>query len=426
MARVEPSSVIVTHPGIRKLVEQGLEAAGSSRALPVDLSEADQLRMRSGLAQALIELEEAEASPGVLVAPSHGPTALLQSYLALRAVETGRLARAAHGMLEARFDANDLTDWTGSFFSWWRGLRKHDWLAASSTPERIGDGARLALLSDFGTGLYGAPVCARSIENAARPLDVLLHLGGIYYSGTESEVERRFLDVLPRAPNLMRRALNSEHEMHSGGYGYFHRALPALGQLASHFALENERWLLVGLDTGYLEGDLSESQVAWFGALMERARERNQRVIVTSHHAPFSRLGRASLRLTERLMPWLDAGRVFAWYWGHEHRCVVYARHTAWKVYGRCLGHAGFAYSRTAVGGAPVHRVNPDGSRWLSLEHHDDVPASRVLDGPNPYVVGHEERYGPNGYLTLELGETSLLERVHAADGTVLHEQELS
>jgi hypothetical protein len=38
------------------------------------------------------------------------------------------------------------------------------------------------------------------------------------------------------------------------------------------------------------------------------------------------------LRETETLLP-----HVYAWYWGHEHRCVIMGEHLGIKA--RCVGH---------------------------------------------------------------------------------------
>ena len=31
--------------------------------------------------------------------------------------------------------------------------------------------------------------------------------------------------------------------------------------------------------------------------------------------------------------------KIFAWYWGHEHRCALYDQHPKWGVFGRCIGN---------------------------------------------------------------------------------------
>jgi hypothetical protein len=48
------------------------------------------------------------------------------------------------------------------------------------------------------------------------------------------------------------------------------------------------------------------------------------------------------------------------------------------------------------------------------------MPGGLVLDGPNPYVAGHEHDHAPNGYVTIELRDDEFWEGFHAADGTLL------
>src|SRR5262249_41112896 len=150
---------------------------------------------------------------------------------------------------------------------------------------------RLAMLGDWGTGLYGARPCAQSIEWSPRPPNVLLHLGDVYYAGTEREVEERFLGPWPRVPGALSRAVNSNHEMYSGGNAYFRQPLPTFQQRSSCFALQNDRWLLLGLDSAYEGNDwegghLSTDQVVWISRLIEASGGR--KVILFSHHQPFS------------------------------------------------------------------------------------------------------------------------------------------
>ena len=146
-------------------------------------------------------------------------------------------------------------------------------------------------------------------------------------------------------------------------------------------------------------------------------------MLLFCHHQPFSLLSKQGPKLVEKLAALLESGRIFAWYWGHEHRCVIYDRHPAWGLLGRCIGHGGMPYFRD-----DVTSYDPDqgDERWRRVPAKNLVPSGLLLDGPNPYVPEHEDRYGPNGYLTLELDGASLNEIVHAPDGSVLRSALLS
>src|SRR5207247_823473 len=111
--------------------------------------------------------------------------------------------------------------------------------------------------------MYGAPVAARRIQSDTDAFWMLLHLGDVYYSGTPAEIQERFLDEWPKRTDAISRALNSNHEMYSGGYAYFDMTLPRFTQPSSYFAFCNDHWLLIGLDTGYVDHDLDDEQAAW-------------------------------------------------------------------------------------------------------------------------------------------------------------------
>jgi hypothetical protein len=70
-------------------------------------------------------------------------------------------------------------------------------------------------------------------------------------------------------------ALNSNHEMYGGGYGYFDVTLPEFKQPASYFNLANKNWQFIGLDTGYDEHDLHDPQAEWLAAQLQNNGKKN-------------------------------------------------------------------------------------------------------------------------------------------------------
>ena len=398
------------------------------RSLEACLSALDDQRFEMGtvdvtdralLTQALAALEAEGADDGVLVTAQDQLASLMQSHLVENPPD---LPRSDAGPLEVKFDEGDISGWVGSLFAWWRKIKPEKWRAPADRPERVGDGTRLrvAVLGDWGTGLYGAPQCASSIERDGQ-YDLLIHLGDVYYSGTPKEVRENFLDLWPKLPGAVSRACNSNHEMYSGGEGLFKETLPAFGQQATPFAVETDHWLLVGLDSAYEEHGLAHDQAAWLERLISSAGER--KVLLFCHHQPFSLFGKQGPELVGKLGPLLESGRIFGWYWGHEHRCVVYERHPAWGLHGRCIGHGGMPYFRDDVSG---YEPEQGDERWRRVPAKNLVPSGLLLDTPNPYMPDQEERYGPNGYLTLELDGTALKEIVRAPDGSVLREASLT
>lgn len=256
----------------------------------------------------------------------------------------------------------------------------------------------------------------------AKGFGLLVHLGDVYYSGTEKEIRERFLEYWPRIPGAVSRACNSNHEMYTGGHGYFKVTLPEFGQPSSCFALANDNWLIVGLDSAYHDFSFENGQIAWLGGLLENAG--NRRVILLSHHQPFSLLDSQGPKLVGALSTLLNDGRIFAWYWGHEHRCVVYDAHPLWSFHGRCIGHGGYPYFREVPIDATL-QTHGQGFDWYRLKGKNLAPAGLLLDGPNPYVEEKPDRYGPNGYAVLELNGSSLEEIYCDADGRELLRRKL-
>jgi hypothetical protein len=104
--------------------------------------------------------------------------------------------------------------------------------------------ARIGLIGDWGTGAEPAKRILRQIK--ANEPDVLVHLGDIYYSGTEAECRVNFEaivnDVLERTTKDMPvYTLAGNHDMYSGGTGYYSLIKrlnkPPMQQPASFFCL---------------------------------------------------------------------------------------------------------------------------------------------------------------------------------------------
>jgi hypothetical protein len=360
--------------------------------------------------------ESQEVGDGLLITVPDREASLLQSALA----RDGRgETDLTGGALEVKFGTGlgggDIFGWIRSLFDWVDRRQAHPMLRPlTTTAERVANTARVALTADWGTGLYGAPKIAGQMTRMGG-FELLLHLGDVYYSGTREEVQERFLDLWPRTAGRLSRALNSNHEMYSGGYGYFELALPALGQKSSYFALENDAWLLVGLDTAYVDHDMDNQQVAWLNAVIRQAHGR--KVVLFSHQQLFSRLDDQGPKLHKALRHLLEARAITAWYWGHEHQCVIYDPHPRYGLLGRCLGNGGIPEARKqAVKEAPVHET-VGSVTWKRLEATADSPGCLALDGPNPDIPDRPERFVPHGFMTLEFDGPSLTERVFLSNG---------
>jgi hypothetical protein len=400
----------------------------------------DRQRVETLYAAALEQLHATPGEAGIMVAPDGRAASLVQSTIA-ELVRSGEADcfELADGVVEATYDNHDAAGWAIGMA---RGLlkkvrrRKFRWIAPPEQPDRVPDDPRIAVLGDWGTGMYGAPVSARTINDDAEGFDTVVHLGDVYYSGTDHEVDHNFIAYWPRpharrSETVLARACNSNHEMYSGGTPYARRTLRFLDQTSSVFAFENEHWLFVGLDTAFVEWSLYGDQVQWLSDLL--ARDDGRRVVLFSHHQPFSHFSQPRASLFGAIAPTLQRfpSKVVAWYWGHEHLCVLYDRHPRLGFYGRCAGHSGFPYFRPG----PVRSlqqtppVDPRATAWTVHVPEGDAPAAFVVDGPNPFVsrdAATQARYGPNGHLTLQCDRASIHETVHDPAGIVLWEHTLS
>jgi hypothetical protein len=388
------------------------------------LDPAAEAALRAQLSDALMRLRAEQGAVGVMTSVQDQFASLLQSRLLEDPPDNPQILRGVSDpggpVEEVKYDERDIFGWLGSLFTWWKQIRPQPWQPPPSQPQQVGNGERLkvGLVSDWGTGLYGAPVIAQTMAKMSG-LEVAMHLGDVYYSGTTTEARERFLNVWPKLPAAVSRTLNGNHEMYTGGEGYFKVMLPAFGQSSSCCAIQTNHFLLVGLDSAYVDHDLTADQVPWLEGLVAQAGGR--KVILFSHHQPYSLLDSQGPKLTAKVSPLLSAGRIFAWYWGHEHRCVLYDRHPTWRLHGRCIGHGGYPHFRDRLSNLPAG----PGTMWRRLPAAGLVPGALILDAPNQYIKGEEEKYGANGFVTLELDGPRAHEVVMAADGTVLLENDL-
>jgi hypothetical protein len=374
-----------------------------------------------------LEQESEEVGSDVMVAVQDRATSLAQSKVLEQAAATKQQDTTGNGK-EVQFGeglkGGDWLRWIWSVTDWVDRSDAHPILRPKTAEAgSIPNTCRVGLTADWGTGLYGAPQIADAFRRQAsdRKFDLLMHLGDIYYSGTEKEVEDRFLKVWPAEAATTSRALNGNHEMYSGGFGYFKLVLPKFGQDGSYFAVQNDHWLLAGLDTAYIDHDMDNAQVGWLTLLVKQAGTR--KVVLFSHQQPFSRLGSQGPKLQQALNHLLMAERIRAWYWGHEHDCIVYDEHQEWKLLGRCLGNGGIPQApKDEVRGAAADPGHPPvaGTTWRRLAGKDKGPGCIVLDGPNAAMKkdSDKKRFVPHGFMTLELNGPALTERVFLSDGT--------
>jgi 3',5'-cyclic AMP phosphodiesterase CpdA len=242
--------------------------------------------------------------------------------------------------------------------------------ATDQTPQiiTIKSNARIGLIGDWGTGAAPARRVLRQLKQQ-KP-DILVHLGDIYYSGTETECQINFESIVNETLDRKNSdipvfTLAGNHDMYSGGAGYYglikRLNRPPSMQQASFFCLRSadNAWQLLAMDTGQFDFNpitvahaltkVDATELDWHA---ERVAEFTGKTILLSHHQLFSAyspIGKAvpdgrPLAYNAELRKVLDrlqqGGReIAAWFWGHEHNLSIYQPYLNLRR-GRCLGHS--------------------------------------------------------------------------------------
>jgi 3',5'-cyclic AMP phosphodiesterase CpdA len=246
-----------------------------------------------------------------------------------------------------------------------RGNHAFNATAAQAT---MADDARLVIVGDWGSGLPRARTVAAlmgaKIDEARKDGHEVhvIHLGDVYYSGDPVEYKRHVLaqDRWPVAPDnadedVKSWALMGNHDMYSGGYGFYETLLAdrrfkqqsANGSGTSFFRLSSGHWDVAGLDSSWDPNVLSLGQRGVLqnpqADVLERWAADGRKLMVLTHHQLVSAydLGDLGTVLPFKLRSLLKAGRIDAWMWGHEHRCMGFGQvQDAPKVI-RCIGNGG-------------------------------------------------------------------------------------
>lgn len=211
-------------------------------------------------------------------------------------------------------------------------------VATDASRIEIPSKCKIALISDWGAPNDHARRIAELI--LAKKADFVIHLGDIYFSGTEKECDV-FLDMWPmkeggKIKEEASFALNGNHEMYSLGIPYFTKVLKAFGQEASYFTLFNEHWQFQAIDTAYLPFSISGGSVdirlkAQWDWLVKSIRDhKGKQNIFLGHNQPVSAhmsewlAAQPLMDEVRQLLHDVGADAIFAWFFGHEHRCTIY------------------------------------------------------------------------------------------------------
>ncbi|MGH9397578.1 MAG: metallophosphoesterase family protein [Terriglobia bacterium] len=266
--------------------------------------------------------------------------------------------------------------------------------------DKLPDNANIAILGDWGTGQGPAKALLKQI--ADKQPDMVIHLGDVYYSGTDFEDLNYFYNPWTQILNLSIRpiptyTLAGNHDMYCGGAPYYN-LIDKLGQPASYFCLRNANWQFLAMDTGLHDCNpgsagtgatyLEETEVAWLKDKLDQAGTR--RTVLLSHHQLFTAYeaidgSEVNLRLYSQVSSFLP--KTSLWLWGHEHSFGVYGPFMNLKR-GRCIGHGGFP---VAAADGPVNAKFPD------------VPVITKGSSGNPIALGSTQGLYNHGYAMMTL-----------------------
>ncbi|WP_109699191.1 metallophosphoesterase family protein [Chitinophaga deserti] len=253
----------------------------------------------------------------------------------------------------------------------------------------------LGMIGDWGTGDTTAKAVLRQLTTL-NP-NYLIHLGDTYYSGSPAtgqwagyyfhpgEEMENLVNMWPGTSTPRSFTLNSNHEMYTGGNGYFGEALKTTGPFSlqkgmSYFALQAGDWTVLGLDSGYygssfdafMDGSiggefLDREQINWIAGLNLNP----AKTIVLTHHTGFQYDASAFMKLWDQVNGALGADP-YAWYWGHVHNGIVYASPLtlpgtdgnlqSTSTYARCLGHAALPYGEASA------LINNPSVEWMETD----------------------------------------------------------
>jgi hypothetical protein len=201
--------------------------------------------------------------------------------------------------------------------------------------------------------------------------------------------------------------------MYSGAKPYFNQALGsslfAIQQGRSYFALENDNWVIVGLDSAYYsnaEGLYMDGAIVQDGGpqlqldFLKQQAGKGKKTIVLTHHSGLTEDGSEATNLWSQVMSAFPPGTAPAyWYWGHVHAAVVYKPRpegTA-NVLCRCCGHGALSWGHAS------ELADNSNVVWYEqrLAKDPDIP-ERVLngfvvlylDGPKINEVFYDENGG--------------------------------
>ncbi len=285
---------------------------------------------------------------------------------------------------------------------------------------KLKNDAKIAIIGDWGTGMEDAEYLLETLVRYNKP-DLIIHLGDIYYSGTNDECIANFENVIKRVftrtlgnnKRIPVLSIPGNHDYYAFGYDYYKMIArlnnydPELIQHASYFCIEteNKKWQFIGADSGYDDANpinqintfyagpnLHKDEAEWH---IDKIKNFSGQSILFTHHQLFSHNskinGSASVHsaypnlnkyLLDIFQPYFD-NKIAAWFWGHEHNQVIYQDSLFGLNKGRLIGASAFE---------ELHSEDP------YKINYEDTPYD------DRYKLAKKNGYFNHGYAIIDLG----------------------
>lgn len=227
---------------------------------------------------------------------------------------------------------------------------------------------KILLLSDWASGTPQAKTLVKKIYKYAggkNSLDMIFHLGDVYYSGTYTEqldhITKIFNSIDPNIPVVN---LAGNHDYYSGGQGYFDNFKNINNfQKTSYLCIRGEKVQFVCLDTSYFDSNpfdaamsllgagnrnvkIDKNQKIWANRMIETAGDR--KTIMLSHHELFSLNGGIKNGINTKLYNSFKKNlpNINAWYWGDKHSFIIYKKNLLKVKKARLIGAGAIPVSK--------------------------------------------------------------------------------
>jgi len=307
--------------------------------------------------------------------------------------------------------------------------------------------AKIGLIADWGTSTNDCKELLRSLLQ--QKVDVIIHLGDIYYAGTPEEctaLTKMMKDVWSEEEKLgivPFYSIPGNHDYYSYGYGFYpfvkniNRELgfddEKYWQTASYLCLrtkDDNSWQFLGMDTGISDHnpinlinlvapELRDSEVFWHKDKLDYFQGKGKTILL-SHHQVFSSNAEITRKipanvgsdepiehyindnLLKEFSPYFKD--VPVWFWGHEHNMVIFDKfkHRFYNTLskGRLIGCSGYEEFEKED---PYKEYAPGNEIQIMRDAENNI-VGKLGMSPGCKGLITTPKYYNHGYVVVDLG----------------------